>query len=203
MKMRILYIIPYVVFACVPFLKFTADTSPLEVIDDSISGMISTQDTPFNFLPAFLPLALPFILLIFILFVKSSLTTKIFVNKFVRYPLYIIGIGLFLISCWPLIGSVFDDPTAWGFYLFLSIYLICLCALFWLFRVNLPEAENLLLFLMLCYFPNTIFCVVVYMFSWGLNIGGYIALISILYFIAEIRCIVWRHRKSVQQIAVA
>jgi peptidoglycan/LPS O-acetylase OafA/YrhL len=56
-------------------------------------------------------LAFPFVLLIFILFVKSTLTTRIFRKIYIRYSLYIIGIGLFLISFWAPIWLLFDDPV--------------------------------------------------------------------------------------------
>jgi len=203
MKMRILSIIPYVVFACVLFLKFTAGTSPLDVIADWVSGMISTQDTPFNLLPAFLPLALPFILLIFILFVKRTITTKIFVNKSVRYPLYLIGMGFLIYFVISILSLLLADPTDWRAYLFLAIGLICLIFLSLLRQLNLSEAEYVLYFLMLCYIPNTALCVVAFIVDGGLNIGGYLALISVLYFIAEIARIVWHHRKNVHQIAAA
>jgi predicted neutral ceramidase superfamily lipid hydrolase len=126
--------------------------------------------------------------------------TGIFMNKLVRYPFYIIGIGFLIYSVIFIFSFLLADPTEWTVYLFLATGLICLFSLSLLRRLNLTKAEYVLYFMMLCYIPNTVFCVVVFMFDWGLNIGGYIALISVLYLIAEIAHIVWRHRKSVQQL---
>lgn len=199
MKMRILSIIPHVVFVCSLFLNFVDDISAFDVIG-RFCNIISTQGEFFN-VGYFYPIALPFLLLIFILFVKSTMTTGICKIKYIRYPLYIIGIGLFLISCWFPVEFLFNESNEWGGHLFLAMSLVCLYVLIWLRRLKLTEAEKALVLLMLCYIPNTVICVALFTLDTGLQIGGYIALISVLYFIAEIARIVRHHRKSIQQIA--